>query len=110
MDRYEATYVQYWTELDSATAYDCIYTDKRTTMRKRNSQLRLIVESPLPSDRLTDTSGNPSETYHWRHMAAVRREWQHEFLLPYVPHVNDADFPLSEIMRIETRVKRELYP
>ena len=76
-------------------------------MRKTNSQLRLIVDSPIPSDRLTDTSGNPSETYHWRHMAAVRREWQQEFSLPYV---TDVDFPLSEIMSIETRVKRELYP
>ena len=99
--------VQYWTEVDHATAYACIDTDKETTMIKSNSQLRLIVKSPIPSTRLTDTSGNPSESYHWRHMAAVRREWQHEFSLPYV---NDVDFPLSEIMRIETRVRRELYP
>jgi hypothetical protein len=40
-------------------------------------------------------------------MAAVRREWQQEFWLPFV---NDVDFPLSEIMSIETRVRRELYP
>ena len=76
-------------------------------MRKTNRQLRLIVESPVPSTRLTDTSGNPSETYHWSQMEAVRREWQEEFSLPYV---NDVDFPLAEIVSIETRVKRELYP
>jgi hypothetical protein len=76
-------------------------------MKKSNRQLRLIVNSPMPSTRLTDTAGNPSESYYWRHMAAVRREWQHEFSLPYA---NDIDFPLSEILSIETRVRRELYP
>lgn len=76
-------------------------------MRKSNSRLKLIVDKPIPSIRLTDTSGNPSESYHWRHMAAVRREWQHEFRLP---QVEDVDFPLSEIMSIETQVRRELYP
>jgi len=76
-------------------------------MRKSNSQLRLIVKSSMQSTQLTDTAGNPSESFHWRHMAAVRREWQHEFSLPYV---NDVDFPLSEIVSIETRVRRELYP
>jgi hypothetical protein len=81
--------------------------DREKIMRKSNTRLRLIVESPIPSTRFTDTSGNPSESYHWSHMAAVRREWQHEFWLPYV---NDVDFPLSEIMNIETRVRRELYP
>ncbi len=39
-------------------------------------------------------------------MAAVRREWKHEFWLSYV---NDVEFPLSEIMSIETRVRREFY-
>lgn len=76
-------------------------------MRKSNSRLRLIVESPIPPTRFTDTSGNPSESYHWRHMAAVRREWQYEFRLP---QVDDLEYPLSEIMSIETRVRRELYP
>lgn len=76
-------------------------------MRKSNKQLRLIVSSPVPSTRLTDTSGNPSESYHWRQMAAVRREWQQEFWRPYV---NAFELTLSEIMSIETRVRRELYP
>lgn len=77
------------------------------TMRKSNKQLRLIVSSPVPSTRLTDTSGNPSESYHWRQMAAVRREWQQELWRPYV---NAFELTLSEIMSIETRVRRELYP
>lgn len=76
-------------------------------MRKSNKQLRLIVSSPVPSTRLTDTAGNPSESYHWRQMAAVRREWQQEFWRPYV---NASELTLSEIMTIETRVRRELYP
>lgn len=76
-------------------------------MRKSNSQLRLIAKSSMPSTRLTDTSGNPSESYHWGHMAAVRREWQHEYCRPYV---NASELTLSEIRSIETQVRRELYP
>ena len=76
-------------------------------MRNSNSQLRLIAKSSIPPIRLTDTSGNPSESYHWGHMAAVRREWQHEYCRPYV---NTFELTLSEIRSIETRVRRELYP
>lgn len=76
-------------------------------MRKSNRQLRLIAKSSMPSTRLTDTSGNPSESYHWGHMAAVRREWRHEYCRPYV---NALELTLSEIRSIETRVRRELYP
>jgi hypothetical protein len=76
-------------------------------MRKSNSQLRAFIDSPVPSTRLTDTVGNPSESYHWRHMAAVRREWLHEF---WRPRVNASDLTLSEIMSIERRVRGELYP
>ena len=76
---------------------------------RRNSQLRVIVNSPAPAPftKLTDTSGNPSESYHWRHMAAVRREWQHEF---WCPPVNGFELTLAEITNIETHVRRELYP
>ena len=73
----------------------------------RNSQLELIANSPAASTSLTDTSGNPSESYHWRHMAAVRREWQHEFCRPYV---NALELTLAEITGIEMRVRGELYP
>jgi len=76
-------------------------------MRRTNSQLALVANSPAASTKLTDTSGNPSESYHWRHMATVRREWQHEF---WRPCVNAFELTLSEIMSIETRVRRELYP
>ena len=71
------------------------------------SQLRVIAGSPVPSTRLTDTSGNPSESYHWRHMAEVRREWQHEF---WSPSVDALELTLAEITKIETQVRRELYP
>lgn len=76
-------------------------------MRKSNSQLRLIANSPMPSTRLTDTSGNPSESYHWGQMAAVRREWQHEFWRPYA---NAFELTIPEIISIERRVRKELYP
>lgn len=76
-------------------------------MRKSNSQLKLIVEGSLQSNQQTDTSGNPSETYHGGHMAAVRREWKHEFSMGYV---NDFALTLPEILSIERRVRRELYP
>ena len=76
-------------------------------MRRTNRQLRLIADAAAASTNLTDTSGNPSESYHWRQMAAVRREWQHEFLHPYV---NRFEVTLAEITNVETRVRRELYP
>ena len=76
-------------------------------MRKSNSQLRLIANSPMPSTRLTDTSGNPSESYHWGQMAAVRREWQHEF---WRPDANAFELTIPEIISIERRVRKELYP
>lgn len=76
-------------------------------MRRNNSQLRIITDSPAPSTKLTDTSGNPSESYHPRHMAVVRQEWQQEF---WRPSVNAFELPLSEIMNIERQVRRKLYP
>ena len=76
-------------------------------MTRNNRQLRLTADSPFPSTTLTDTSGNPSESYHWRQMAAVRQEWQQEFWHPYV---NAFELSLAEITNIETRVRRELYP
>ena len=88
-------------------AYAVMDLEKGYVMRRDNRQLKLIANSPAPSTRLTDTSGNPSESYHWRQLAAVRREWQHEFWRPYV---NEFELTLAEIMNIETRVRRELYP
>jgi hypothetical protein len=76
-------------------------------MRRNHSQLRLMTDTPVASTKLTDTSGNPSESYHWRHMADVRREWQQEF---WRPSVNGFEMTLAEITNIETRVRRELYP
>jgi len=76
-------------------------------MIRNNRQLRLTAHSPVPTTTMTDTSGNPSESYYWRQMDAVRREWQHEFWSPYV---NGFELTLAEITNIETRVRRELYP
>jgi len=76
---------------------------------RRNTQLRLIADTPADSIniKLTDTSGNPSESYHWPQMAAVRREWRHEF---WCPHVNGFEPTLAEIIDNERWVRRELYP
>ena len=76
-------------------------------MTRNNRQLRLIADTPAASNKLTDTSGNPSESYHWNQMAAVREEWQNEF---WRPGVNRFELTLAEITNIETRVRRELYP
>ena len=76
-------------------------------MRRNNRQLKLIADTPVASTKLTDTSGNPSESYHWRQMAAVRQEWQCEFSRP---NVSGFEMTLAEITNIETRVRRELYP
>jgi hypothetical protein len=80
---------------------------ERETFMRRNTHVKLIADSPVQSATLTDTSGNPSESYHWRHMAEVRREWQHEF---WHPHVDAFELTLAEITNIETQVRRELYP
>jgi hypothetical protein len=84
-----------------------VHLNERDIMRITNSQLRLISKSTEPSTQLTDTSGNPSESYHWSHMAAVRREWQYEF---WRPCVNAFELTLSEVMSIERHVRKELYP
>jgi hypothetical protein len=76
-------------------------------MRKSNSQLRLIAKSPVSSTTLTDTSGNPSESYHWRHMATVRREWQQEF---WRPTMKSLELTPGERVDIEAWVRKELYP
>ena len=76
-------------------------------MRRNSSQLRVIADTPAASAKLTDTSGNPSESYHWRQMAAVRQEWQHEY---WRPEVDAFEPTLAEIRSIETQVRRELYP
>jgi hypothetical protein len=74
---------------------------------RTNSQLKLIVHSPSLTTSLTDTSGNPSESYNWRQMAAVRRAWQQEYWRAYV---NPFDLSVAEMMSTEVRVRRELYP
>jgi len=76
-------------------------------MRGNNRQLRVIVSRLEPFAKLTDTAGNPSESYDWKHMAEVRREWQQEF---WRPCVHAFELTLAEITNIETRVRRELYP
>lgn len=50
------------------------------------------------STKLTDTSGNPSENYHWTQMAAVRREGQQEY---WRPDVSALELTLPEIISIE---------
>ena len=76
-------------------------------MRRTNNQLRLAANSPTASTKLTDTSGNPSESYHLRHMATVRREWQHEF---WSPTIIPLELTLDDRVGIEARVRKELYP
>ncbi|HZM86440.1 MAG TPA: hypothetical protein VFF31_07765 [Blastocatellia bacterium] len=76
-------------------------------MRRNNRQLRLIADGAAASTNLTDTSGNPSESYHWGHLAAVRREWLHEF---WHPQVDAFPMTLAEIRTIESQVRQELYP
>jgi hypothetical protein len=76
-------------------------------MRRTNNQLRLVAKSLAASTKGTDTSGNPSETYHWRHMTTVRREWQHEF---WCPTIIPLELTLDDRVGIEARVRKELYP
>jgi hypothetical protein len=79
-------------------------------MMKKNKNNLKIAKKPAPQINCTDTSGNPSESYHWGHMATVRREWQHQFRQPYVTAVNALEPTLSEITSTEMRVRTALYP
>jgi hypothetical protein len=76
-------------------------------MRKKKIQIQVIARIPAPPARWTDTSGNPSESYHWGHMATVRREWQHQFRQEYM---NVLEPTLLEITSTEMRVRTALYP
>lgn len=76
-------------------------------MRKSTSQLRVVISNAAPSTQLTDTSGNPSESYRWSHMAAVRREWRQQFCHQYA---ETSEPTLAEMRSIEARVRKELYP
>jgi hypothetical protein len=76
-------------------------------MRNTQRKLKLIDEKRAALTRLTDTCGNPSESYNWRHMAEVRRACQQEF---WLSAVNATDLSVAEIVNIETRVRKELYP
>jgi len=82
-------------------------TGLKGSMRKSNRQLRIVVSNAVPSTQLTDTSGNPSETYRWSHMAAVRREWRQQFCHRYV---ETPSATLTEMRSIEARVRSALYP
>ena len=79
-------------------------------MRKNKNQLKVVTASPAPLISWTDTSGNPSESYHWGHMATVRRELQHQFRQPYVNAVAALEPTLLEITTTEIRVRTALYP
>ena len=74
-------------------------------MRTTNNQLRIVDNSLAASTKRADTSGNPSESYHWRHMASVLRDWQHEF---WRPTMNILEFTPSEKVCIEGRLRKEL--
>jgi len=79
-------------------------------MIKNKNQLQLIAQNRAPQITGTDTSGNPSESYHWGHMAAVRREWKHQLGQPDVTAVNALEPTHSEITTTEMRVRTALYP
>jgi hypothetical protein len=81
--------------------------DLKGSMRKSTSHLRALVSRPAPSTQLTDVSGNPSESYRWSHMAAVRREWRHQFGHRYV---ETSETTATELRSIEAQVRRALYP
>ena len=85
---------------------DVTQADVRGTMRKKN-QIQVIARIPAAPSKWTDTSGNPSESYHWRHMAEVRREWRHQFREAYV---NALEPTLFENTSAEMRVRTAPYP
>ena len=99
--------VQYWTELNPSKAYAEVGLRREDGMRRNNRQPRVVADFAAAATNLTDTTGNPSESYHWGHLAALRREWMNEF---WRPRVDAFEMTLAEIRAIESRVRRELYP
>ena len=79
-------------------------------MKRNKNQFKVIARGPAPLAIGSDTSGNPSESYHWGHMATVRREWQHQFRQPYVTAVSALEPTLLEITSTEMWVRTALYP
>ena len=76
-------------------------------MKNSQSKLRLVPGNPGSSNKQTDTSGNPSETYHWAQLTAVRQERQHQFRYPYLNMLQPTS---TEMTSVERRVREELYP
>ena len=88
-------------------AYAEVGLGREDDMKRNNSQLRIVADFAAATTNFTDTSGNPSESYHWGHLAALRREWVHEF---WCPRVDAFEMTLAEVRAIESRVRTELYP
>ena len=76
-------------------------------MRKSRGRLEVIDDAPALPVKRTDTSGSASKSYYWGHLAAVRREWLHQFGRL---RKRASDLTLIEIRNIEARVRKELYP
>jgi hypothetical protein len=76
-------------------------------MMRKTNQLNVVVSGLAAENRLKDTAGSPSESYDWRHMANVLREWRHEFWRPFIKRL---DLTRAERVSIEARVRKELYP
>ena len=76
-------------------------------MIRTNNQLNLIANRVAAETKLTDTSCNPSESYDWRRMATMLREWRHEF---WRLNMKPLELTLDDRVCIEARVRKELYP
>ena len=74
-------------------------------MRRDNRQPDSLPMPPVKSTKLSDTSGNPSESYDWRQLAVVRQEWQQAFRYPYV---NRFELTLAELRTLNRELEGAL--
>lgn len=81
--------------------------DLKGSMRKSDGQPGIVVSSHARTLKFTDTSGNPSESYFWSHLAAVRRELKNQFCPRYV---EVSEMKITEMRNIEAQVRKTLYP
>jgi hypothetical protein len=74
---------------------------------REKSELRRFTSNPALPARLTEMSVAPGGSFRLRRMLEVWREWRHLVLHQYMKL---QELTSAEIVSIEARVRKELYP
>lgn len=74
---------------------------------REKSELRRIASNPALPTKLTEMPVTPGESFRLRRMVAACRGWRHLVLHQYMKL---QELTPTEIVSIEARVRKELYP